>query len=167
MFTDLEPSATYYRSEYLSYKNAFYRCNNQADKNYYGRGIKFLYTGFKQFMQDVGPKPSKEHSLDRINNNGNYEPGNCRWVTIIEQARNRRHIITRAENKALERELKTKKQAKTIRNCNTILKLLQENPQISRKEIAFKLKLSEQRIHQLFCVIHVTQSRFIKPTASL
>lgn len=66
------------------------RCSNpknRAYKNYGGRGIRvcerWLY--FANFIEDVGPRPSKSHSLDRIDNNGDYEPDNVRWATLEEQ----------------------------------------------------------------------------------
>jgi hypothetical protein len=63
--------------------------------NYGGRGIivcdRWLGDqGFDNFCQDMGVKPSSKHSLDRINNNGNYESNNCCWVSAKQQARNRR-----------------------------------------------------------------------------
>jgi len=75
------------------------RCNNSNNSSYHnygGRGISICEkwgNDFAAFLADVGRRPSKELSLDRIDNNGNYEPGNVRWATRIEQAANTRKAI--------------------------------------------------------------------------
>jgi hypothetical protein len=75
-----------------------YRCNNpnhHAYENYGGRGITVCsrWDNFENFLQDMGPRPSLEYTLDRIENNGNYEPNNCKWATALEQRHNRRDVI--------------------------------------------------------------------------
>jgi hypothetical protein len=57
--------------------------------NYGGRGIQFLFDSFEQFYAEIGPRPAGL-TLDRIHNDGHYEPGNVRWATRSEQNRNRR-----------------------------------------------------------------------------
>jgi hypothetical protein len=64
-------------------------------KDYGGRGITVdqKYRDFSAFLADVGLSPSAKHSLDRIDSNGHYAPGNLRWATPEEQHRNRRDNV--------------------------------------------------------------------------
>ncbi len=75
------------------------RCFNEnepAYKNYGGRGITMCdrwNESYENFLADVGERPSKKHSIDRIDNEKGYEPGNCRWATRAEQSRNNRRNV--------------------------------------------------------------------------
>lgn len=80
--------------EYTAWCNMKARCykkSHRSFKDYGGRGIQVCgrwLNSFENFYADMGDKPSDKHSVDRINNNGNYYPDNCRWATQAEQSDN-------------------------------------------------------------------------------
>jgi hypothetical protein len=82
----------------MAWSNMRCRCYNVSAPwygNYGGRGIVVCTRwneSFQAFADDMGPHPGKGYSLDRIDNEGNYEPGNCRWANRLVQNRNSRHV---------------------------------------------------------------------------
>ena len=85
-------------ADYRRWQHMIQRCydpNTKQFKDYGGRGIAVCdrwrgVSGFLNYLSDIGPRPSARHSVDRIDNEGHYEPGNCRWATQKEQVRNQR-----------------------------------------------------------------------------
>lgn len=77
--------------EYIAWNNAKQRCIRTTHKHYFrygGRGIsmcKRWLDGYENFLEDMGRRPSPKHSLDRKDNDGNYDPENCKWSTQKEQ----------------------------------------------------------------------------------
>lgn len=89
---------------YARYKNMKRRCYRKENDNYHlygGRGITVCDRwmepngmGFVNFCEDMGPRPTEKHSIDRIDPDGNYEPSNCKWSTASEQSKNQRRWKT-------------------------------------------------------------------------
>lgn len=112
--------------EYRAWSQAKNRClnqNNKRWKRYGGRGVIFCErwkNSFENFLEDMGRRPPKT-SLERKDNNGNYEPGNCKWATKVEQANNKsnnRTITVNGKTQTLaawEREMGYRKGTITAR----------------------------------------------------
>ena len=95
--------------EWFAYQHAKSRCKPGYEKHehYFDRGIYFTYSSFEEFFAEIGYRPSSKHSLDRIDNDKGYGPGNVRWATKSQQERNRRcDNCTRLKQQIVELEEK-------------------------------------------------------------
>lgn len=94
------------RAEYSPWKAMRMRCNNPNNANYDrygGRGIKVCdrWNDFSAFLEDMGPRPTPDHTIERRDNDGDYEPGNCFWATRLEQAHNTSRSIILPDGRVL------------------------------------------------------------------
>lgn len=98
-----ERQAAYYKARpgYTSWFSMVSRCRNPRNNRwaaYGGRGVTVVDAwvgpgGYERFIAHIGPRPSPGHSIDRIDVNGHYEPGNVRWATRAEQSHNTRNNV--------------------------------------------------------------------------
>ena len=85
---------------YTTWRGMIDRCHYVKDKEYHRYGARGIYVcnlwkiSFREFIRDMGNKPTQEHTLDRINGEKGYYKGNCRWATPYEQAWNKKKLIT-------------------------------------------------------------------------
>jgi hypothetical protein len=92
------------KKEYYSWMMMIQRCHNPKSPKYHSYGQRGITVcddwrySFDKFYGDMGPMPTPKHTLDRINNNEGYNPGNCRWATMAEQANNKRNNIMITHN---------------------------------------------------------------------
>lgn len=100
-------------AEYVAHKSMIARCKRPNNNRHFERGIAVCSrwldgedgrTGFECFYLDMGPRPSNRHSVDRKDNDGNYEPANCQWATRQQQNSNttrNRFVVYRGERLTL------------------------------------------------------------------
>jgi hypothetical protein len=114
--------------EYKSWCDMKRRCLSKKQKNYAsygGRGIKVCkrwLNSFENFLADMGPKPDRSYSIERKNNDGNYEHGNCCWATRSQQMANRRPYTDATRKKISDSRKGQKPSSETRRKLSRSLK---------------------------------------------
>lgn len=115
--------------EYSTWRGMKARCERPSHHKYHrygGRGIvvcRRWKRSFNNFLADMGCKPSPQHSIDRIDNDGNYEPSNCRWATQLEQQNNtQRTVLLTYQGKTQSAALWAREKNVSRKTLNTRLK---------------------------------------------
>ena len=130
--------------EHKAWDSMKQRCNNPNNHNYGKRGIVVCnrwLTSFENFYEDMGSKPGQKYTLERINNNGNYEPSNCKWATTLEQNRNMRSNKIKNINEAndirklYKKGISVKELADSYNCCIDNIKAIIENKNWKDKDI--------------------------------
>ncbi|MER5882692.1 hypothetical protein ABT160_02570 [Streptomyces sp. NPDC001941] len=114
--------------EYRAWMRMIQRCTNPNNSNwsrYGGRGISVAACfrhDFEAFLREIGPRPTPSHSVDRIDNDRGYEPGNVRWATPSEQALNRspRTLCCRGHHLDGDNVRTTRKGSRACRECDRL-----------------------------------------------
>lgn len=131
-----------------SMRSRCYSKNNHAYRSYGGRGIQICdrwREDFWSFVVDVGERPSKGHTLDRIDSDKNYEPGNVRWATRLEQTQNRRssktcrrgHIFNESNTLWTHNGVVPTKRCKRCIENRDIDKKRETNFELAKKAVAY------------------------------
>lgn len=133
------------RAERVAWSGLRRRCLDSKHarySDYGGRGITVCarWSSFDAFVADLGPRPSPNHSLDRIDNDGNYTPNNCRWATRQEQSRNRR-----------EQKKSLAAQAKCLAFIKDFFAETLQSP--SYEQMAAHLGTSKGRVHRIVALL--------------
>jgi hypothetical protein len=143
------------QAEVVAFRAAKDRCTNPRHpsyKNYGGRGIEFRFKSFRDFWNELGPRPKGMHgksaaySLDRINNDGHYEPGNVRWATRVEQRNN-----TRRRSKAI--------------SAKRVIGFMLMNPSLTYVEAAARLGCSPSHISIVMAKAGVRRGSGSRPSS--
>lgn len=120
-----------YIPEYPGWVKMIARCYNENDKSYHYYGGRDIIVcdrwknSFVNFLTDMGHKPTSKHQIDRINNNGNYEPSNCRWATVQENTQHRSSSKLTPE-KVLQIKLRFANEQRCIRGQEIVKKVARE-----------------------------------------
>lgn len=106
-------------SSYMMMRNRVYNQYGDRYKDYGGRGITIdpSWETFEGFYADMGPRPSLDHSLDRIDNDGPYCKANCRWATTLTQNQNQRSNVVNPAM-VIEMRLRLKESGDTVRGLS-------------------------------------------------